>query len=320
MKYGFTLIFLIGWCLMAVAQQPAHYSLYMFNRLNFNPAYAGLDHSLSFTGVHRSQWVGLEGSPTTQNVSVHMPLYLASGGVGLQLENDATGARRYTAATFSYNYQKFIGESILSIGASAGWAQRTIDGSALRTPDGNYTNGEFNHEDDPLFSTVESASVTTFGAGIYFQNERIEGGVSVQNMTEPAVVIESLQLTMVRNYHLTLSGHFDLLNNIVFHPSVFVRSDGTQTQMDFSGIFQYNDNIFLGAAFRGYNNTSNDAVSILAGLKLSEKVTLGYAHDITISSFNTVHNGTHEIMINYNLNKRIMGGRPPAIIYNPRSL
>lgn len=320
MKYGFTLIFLIGWCLMAVAQQPAHYSLYMFNRLNFNPAYAGLDHSLSFTGVHRSQWVGLEGSPTTQNVSVHMPLYLASGGVGLQLENDATGARRYTAATFSYNYQKFIGESILSIGASAGWAQRTIDGSALRTPDGNYTNGEFNHEDDPLFSTVESASVTTFGAGIYFQNERIEGGISVQNITEPAVVIENLQLTMVRNYHLTLSGHFDLLNNIVFHPSVFVRSDGTQTQMDFSGIFQYNDNIFLGAAFRGYNDTSNDAVSILAGLKLSEKIMLGYAHDITISPLNSVQNGTHEIMINYNLNKRIMGGRPPAIIYNPRSL
>lgn len=320
MKYGFTLILFLGFFLSLQAQQPAQYSLYMYNRVNFNPAYAGLDHSLSFTGVYRSQWVGLEGSPTTQNVSVHMPLYLASGGVGLHLENDATGARKYTSATLSYNYQKFIGESILSIGGSAAWAQRSIDGSLLRTPDGNYQDGGINHEDIGLFNTIETASVTTFGAGIYFQNERIEGGISVQNITEPEVTLENLQLALNRAYYFTLSGHFDLTNNIALHPSVFVRSDVAQTQMDFSAIFQYNDNIFLGAAFRGYNNTSNDAVSILAGLKLSEKVTLGYAHDITISSFNTVQNGTHEIMINYNLNKRIMGGRPPAIIYNPRSL
>lgn len=320
MKYGFTLILLLGGMVSLLAQQPAHYSLYMFNRVNFNPAYAGLDHSLSLTGVYRSQWVGLEGNPVTQNVSMHMPLYLASGGVGLHLENDATGARKYTSATLSYNYQKFIGESILSIGASAGWAQRTIDGSQLRTPDGNYQDGGINHEDIGLFNTVESASVTTFGAGVYFQNQRIEGGLSVQNLTEPGITLENLQLLLKRTYYLTLTGHFDLTNNIVLHPSVFVRSDAVQTQMDFSAIFQYNDNIFLGAAFRGYNNTSRDAVSILAGLKLSEKVTLGYAHDITISSFNTVQNGTHEILINYNLNKRIMGGRPPAIIYNPRSL
>lgn len=320
MKYGLTLILFLGCCMSMQAQQPAHYSLYMFNRLNFNPAYAGLDHSLSFTGFYRNQWAGLEGSPTTQNVNVHMPLYLASGGVGIQFENDATGARKYSAATLSYNYQKFIGESILSIGGSAGWAQRTIDGSLLRTPDGNYQDGGINHEDIGLFNTTEAANVTTFGAGIYFQNKSIEGGLSVQNLSEPAITIENLQLDLIRTYYFTLSGHLELTNSIALHPSVFVRSDAVQTQMDFSAIFQYNDNIFLGAAFRGYNNTSRDAVSILAGLKLSEKITFGYAYDITISSLNTVQNGTHEIMINYNLNKRIFGGRPPAIIYNPRSL
>ena len=320
MKYSLTVILFLGWCLSLEAQQPSHYSLYMFNRLNFNPAYAGLDHSLSLTGVYRNQWVGFEGSPNTQNVSLHMPVYMTSGGVGLQFENDATGARKYTSAALSYNYQKFIGESILSIGASAGWAQRTIDGSKLRTPEGNYQDGGINHEDAGLFNTSESASVTTFGAGIYFQNPRIEGGISVQNLTEPSVTIENLQLELARTFYFTLSGHFDLTGSLAFHPSVFIRSDIVQTQMDFSAIFQYNDNIFLGAAFRGYNDTSNDAVSVLAGFKLSEKITLGYAYDITISSLNTVQNGTHEILINYNLNKRIFGGRPPAIIYNPRSL
>jgi type IX secretion system PorP/SprF family membrane protein len=320
MKYGFTLFFFICFCMSMQAQQPAQYSLYMFNRLNFNPAYAGLDHSLSFTGVYRNQWVGLEGNPTTQNVSAHMPLYLTSGGVGIHLENDATGARKYTAATLSYNYQKFIGESILSIGGSAGWAQRSIDGNSIRTPDGSYTDGDFNHQDINLFNTMEAASVTTFGAGIYFQNPSIEAGVSVLNITEPQLVIENLQLDLKRAFYFTLSGHLELTNSIAFHPSVLVRSDVVETQMDFSAIFQYNDNIFLGGAFRGYNNTSRDAVSILGGLKLSEKVTFGYAYDITISNLSTVQNGVHEILINYNLNKRIFGGRPPAIIYNPRAL
>lgn len=320
MKYGFTLILLLGWCLQLEAQQPAQHSLYMFNRLNFNPAYAGLDHSLSLTGVYRSQWVGLDGSPVTQNVSAHMPMYLTSGGVGLHLENDATGARKYTTATLSYNFQKFIGESILSFGGSAGWVQRSLDGNLLRTPEGNYQDGSIDHQDNDLFNTVESASVTTFGAGVYFQHERIEGGISVLNLTEPAVTLENLKLALKRTYFLTMSAHLELTGSLALHPSVYIRSDAVETQMDFSAIFQYNDNIFLGAAFRGYNNTSRDAVSILGGFKLSEKITFGYAHDITISSFNTVQNGTHEILINYNLNKRIFGGRPPAIIYNPRSL
>ena len=321
MKYCFTLLLLLGFCLGLQAQQPSHYSLYMFNRLNFNPAYAGLDHSLSITGIYRGQWVGgFEGNPTTQHVSMHMPLYLVSGGVGLHLENDETGARQFTSATLSYNYQKFLGESILSIGASAGWAQRRIDGSRLRTPDGSYQDGGINHEDIDLFATLEAAATTTFGAGVYFQNERFEAGLSVQNITEPEVTIENLQLKLNRTYYGMISGHIKIGNSLAFHPAIFVRSDAVQTQMDFSGLFQYNDNIFIGGAFRGYNDTSSDAVSILAGFKLSEKITFGYAYDITISGLNSVQNGSHEIMINYNLNKRIFGGRPPAIIYNPRSL
>lgn len=320
MKYSFTLILglmLAGWI---QAQQPAHYSLYMFNRLNINPAYAGLDHSLSITGVHRSQWVALDGSPRTQHISVHMPLYPTSGGIGLHLENDATGARRLTTATFSYNYQMYVGEGILSLGGSAALAQRTLDGSALRTPDGNYQDGNIDHQDSDLFNASESGNAVTFGAGIYYQNEFLEGGLSVQHLSQPSVDIRNLSLQLSRVYNLLLGAHVDLSSSLAVHPSVWVRSDAVQTQFDFSAIFQYNDNIFLGSAFRGYNKASQDAVSILAGFKLSENITFGYAYDITISSLNNVQNGTHEIMINYNLNRRLMGGRPPAIIYNPRSL
>jgi hypothetical protein len=83
---------------------------------------------------------------------------------------------------------------------------------------------------------------------------------------------------------------------------------------------RYNENIFTGASLRGYNNQTLDAVALVAGFKLSEKITLGYSYDITLSNLNTVSNGSHEILVNYNLGKPIGKGRPPAIIYNPRSL
>jgi hypothetical protein len=60
-------------CLATVqAQQPSLYSLYYLNPYGLNPAYAGADDALSVTGVFRRQWVGLTGSPSTQNFNVNM--------------------------------------------------------------------------------------------------------------------------------------------------------------------------------------------------------------------------------------------------------
>jgi hypothetical protein len=90
--------------------------------------------------------------------------------------------------------------------------------------------------------------------------------------------------------------------------------------MEFSVLTKYNENIFAGASFRGYRTESLDAVAFLAGFRLSEKLTLHYAYDLTISNLNAVSNGSHELLLNYNLGKPIGKGRPPKIIYNPRSL
>ena len=59
---------------MGVAQQLPQFTQYMFNTVSINPAYAGSRETLSIVGLHRSQWVGLEGGPTTQTLSLHSPL------------------------------------------------------------------------------------------------------------------------------------------------------------------------------------------------------------------------------------------------------
>jgi len=325
MKQPYTLLAValsMALCLPLSGQQPGHYSLYFMNKAHWNPAYAGLDNSLSITGGFRTQWVGLDGNPTSQNLNLHMPLYISSGGIGINIENDELGAQRRTAATLAYNYQMRLGRGILSIGLAGGVVQGALDGSRLRAPEGTYDteNNIFLHNDDLLPLTTETTIVPTFNAGIYYQSEKMEIGLSSQNITEASADFTTVSIQLKRNYFAIFDFHFDLGSSLSLHPSAFVRSDFIQTQTDVSLRVQYNDNIFLGGSFRGYNSDSIDAVAIIAGFKLSEKFTFAYAYDLTLSDLNLVSNGSHEIMLNYNLNKAIGQGRPPNIIYNPRSL
>ncbi|MCB0561827.1 MAG: type IX secretion system membrane protein PorP/SprF [Lewinellaceae bacterium] len=323
MKQLFTFVALALGFSPVFGQQPAQYSLFMMNKLNWNPAYAGLDNSLSATGVYRAQWAGLEGNPITQNVNVHMPLYILSSGIGINLENDELGAERRTTGTVSYNYQLPVGRrGLLAIGLSAGLAQRTLDGSKLRTPDGDYDidASVIIHNDGLLPISQINASAATFGAGIYYYSERFEAGLAARNLSEPIVDLDAISLVLKRTFFFNAGGHFDLGGSLSLHPSLLARSDLAQTQTDIAAILQYNDNIFGGASFRGYNSDNIDAVAFIAGFKLSENVTLAYAYDLTLSALNQVSNGSHEVMINYNLNKRLGTGRPPKVIYNPRTL
>lgn len=324
MKYIPTILAFCFISTILYSQQPAQYSLFMMNKLNWNPAYAGLDNSLSLTGVYRSQWQGIEGNPVTQNINVHMPLYMFSSGVGLKLENDELGAETRINATLMYNYQLPVGrKGILSIGGSATLAQRSLDGTKIRTPDGDYTidGSILIHNDDILPVTEINASTTTFGAGIYYYSEKFEAGLSTRHINEPSVDLnDNISIQLTRAYFLSAAAHFDLGGSLSFHPSLLVQSDANQTQTDLAAIFRYNDNISGGASLRGYNSNSLDAVAFIVGFKLSENISMAYAYDLTLSALNQVSNGSHEIMLNYNLNKRIGTGRPPKIIYNPRSL
>ncbi|MEN0046614.1 MAG: PorP/SprF family type IX secretion system membrane protein [Bacteroidota bacterium] len=314
-----TLLFLAA---TAFAQQPAQYSLNMFNRLAYNPAYAGLDNSLSMTGVFRKQWLNLEGSPTSQHFNIHSPLPFIRSGLGVVFQNDELGVERNMNLSAAYNYQLPVGRTgVLSLGIGGGFIQKNIDGAAIRTPDGEYTDGNLpNHRDPLLASTQVIASAPTIEAGVYYKSEILEAGFAVRDILEEPVASSVFSILPIRSYFLNITAHIDLTDAISFHPTIFAKSDILENQIDFSALFSYNDNISLGASFRGYSANTADAVAIIGGLNLSEKIKLYYSYDLTLSNINTVSTGSHEIMINYNLNKDFGRGVPPPIIYNPRNL
>lgn len=308
---------------MAYAQQPSQYSMYMWNKYAFNPAYAGMENSLSLTGVYRNQWVGLEGSPVTQGVNVHMPFYFAGGGIGIGLENETIGSWRQTTTMITYDYQAEMGTSgILSIGLSAGLIQRELDGTKVRTPGGTYDeeSSVIDHQDLAILEELQSGTAPTFHFGAFYQSEKLEIGISAMNLLENEVALSSFGFKPDRTYFMYAGYQIDIGRRIVAEPSVLLKSSTEQTQIDLSVLMRYNENIFFGTSFRGYNSDTRDAIALIGGFKLSEKTTLGYSFDLTTSGLRNVNSGTHELLLNYNLGKAIGKGRPPHIIYNPRTL
>src|SRR5690554_7509746 len=84
-----------------IAQQDEQLSMYNYNPLYYNPAYAGSKSALSVVAMARFQWVNFEGAPTTQFVSAHTPVLGRSLGMGLTMVNDQVGSRKRTAAYYN---------------------------------------------------------------------------------------------------------------------------------------------------------------------------------------------------------------------------
>lgn len=321
MRIKVSLLLVYSLLLVAVAhgQQPAQYATYMLDPFRINPAYAGLDYGLSAMGVYRQQWVGLQGAPTGVRLGVHLPLYIARGGLGFQAEQDEIGAHRLSRAQLAYNYQMEMAGGVLSLGVSGSMQQWTLNGNDLRTPDGTYTEpGSFTHNDDLLTLAAEAGGVVSIGAGVFFQGERLSVGISAENVNAPAVELPLFNYPLGRNYHLYAAYPFEVGDELVLQPSLWFRTDAIENQLDLSVTATYKDNLLIGTSLRGYSTPTQDALSILFGFRLSPTLRLVYAHDIGLSPLRDVHSGSHEIAVRYFLNTTIGQGKPPRIIYHPR--
>ena len=93
---------------------------YLFNGLLINPAYAGSRDALTANLTYRQQWVGFEGAPTTQILSVHSPVNGKHIGLGLMVYNDRIGVSRETGVMTNYAYRLRLGTGKLALGIGAG--------------------------------------------------------------------------------------------------------------------------------------------------------------------------------------------------------
>jgi len=277
------------------AQQDAQYTQYMYNTMAVNPAYAGSRGVLSINALHRSQWVGLDGAPTTQTLNFHTPTR-GRIGYGLSIVNDrignGTNQDTYFDGVVSYTVPTSENGK-LSFGIKGGGHLLNIDFSRLQ----NYNN----EAGSVGLGNIDRKFSPNFGAGIYYHTDHFYAGLSVPNFLKTEHFdTSSTSLAQERMNFYFITGYvFDLNQNLKFKPAALVKAvSGAPLQIDVSANFMINDKFTLGAAYRW-----DAALSALVGFQITDQFMLGLAYDKETTELgNTAFNdGSFEILLRYEL-------------------
>jgi type IX secretion system PorP/SprF family membrane protein len=301
------------------AQQRPQFSQYMLNKYYENPAYGGMDRSLSVVTAYRDQNSNLIGNPKTFYLGADMPLYLWNGAIGFSLFNQKSGLLSNTNLKFSYNNVMGTPFGFLSFGFRGGLDFMNIDGSGIVTPEGLYE-GVFDHN-DPFLQTSQFGGVgLTWELGSYFYGNVIQAGINIGELPSHNYSFGNGRFRKSFVTNLFLQYKYELNEEIEILPSASVKADAAVVQIDLSVLARFNESLFGGLSFRGYSRASVDAISFIVGTNLGEKYKISYSYDFGLSALRLASQGSHEILLSYNLQKLIGIGLPPKIIYNPRDL
>lgn len=284
------LICVILTAISAKAQQDPQYTQYMYNTLTVNPGYTGSPGYLEATLQHRSQWVGIDGAPTTQALTVHAPVN-DQIGLGLSAVNDRIGPAEEVHVNGNFSYTIPVSfNSKIAFGLKAGARVLNID----------WSKGTYYQGNDPLFNTnVNNQVMASIGAGIYYYTDRWYAGVSVPNFIR-SDYYDDIQEAAVsdRLHYYVIGGYvFDLSENLKFKPAFMAKIvSGAPITADVSANFLISERVTLGAAYR-----FDDSVSGLLGFQISRNFFVGYSYDYSVTELNKYNDGSHEIVLRFQL-------------------
>jgi len=311
---------IFGCFTFCVAQQEQQNSQFVYTKYRTNPAYAGLDYSLSVDALVRSQYTGIPGQPMTQYLSAHVPAYILSGAIGVELFRATEGSFTHNSITGSYNYVYNLPFGFLSGGVRVGLLQTSVDGESLRTPTGDYEPNNFSHNDPILTNSTFSGLAPIWELGAYLFMGDPQFGVSISRTPTIKQRLGSSEIGLVTHFDVYGQYRYRYSDELHFLPAILLKSDFNVVQSDVSLLAEINGNVFGGVGLRGYSSSSLDAMSIIAGLNLGRHYRISYSYDIGLSELKRVNEGSHEILLNYNLKKMIGLGNTPKVEYNPRNL
>ncbi len=276
------------------AQQNPEYTQYMYNTMTINSAYAGSVGALEASLLHRSQWVGIDGAPVTQSFVVHSPLANDKIGLGLSIINDKLGPS--SEMNFEGNFSYTINVSRdkkLAFGLKAG----------VRKLDVDWTKGRYHDPMDALLNqNIDNEMKPSIGAGLYFHSEKWYVGASVPNFIRGSYYDDIQESVDIDRLHYYLIGGyvFNLSDALKFKPATLIKAvSGAPVYYNLSLNFLIQEKLTLGAAYQ-----FDDSVSALAGFQITDGFYVGYSYDYTVTELNKYNDGSHEIILRYQFQKK----------------
>jgi type IX secretion system PorP/SprF family membrane protein len=298
------LLALIMPCENNFAQQNPLFTQYMFNGLVINPAYSGSHESLTTTFAVRSQWTGLKGAPQTQVASAHSPLKLSRSAAGVVFVHDKVSVVNQYMAYGTYAYRIPVSKyGKLSVGGQAGltYYQANLSELNILTPNG---------QPDPYFYQNESRILPNLGIGIYYYSKKSYIGLSLPTLINNKWNNQDAytQARQKRHYFLSAGHVFPIGTGLKFKPNILLKwEEGGPFQYDLNANMLIRETLWVGVSYR-----MEDSVDGLLELNINNQLSVGYSYGYPISSLAAVQSGTHEVVLNYRIN------RNKHVVFSPR--
>jgi len=308
--YKFLIIFIIslGVSIGLSAQQDEQFTQFMYHKLGFNPAYAGMQESPFFTALVRQQWAGLEGAPQSQLLTFNTPLTSIGIGLGGHISRHAIGATERLTAEASYAYRFKLGRGGrlgLGLSSSVRYLKVNFDETEATQP----ING------DPAIPTgIQSKYVPNFGAGIYYSNQKFYVGFSA-----PRLLVNNIDLaddtgiisSEVPHYYLMAGILIQAGSKLQIQPQALLKYvKGAPFDGDINVNLIFSETIYAGLSYRigGSNHLGfGESGAVLIGMQFNDNLMFGVAYDFTLSELKSYANGSMEGVLRYSIGGRSRG-------------
>ena len=273
------------------AQNKFSMSQYMLHHAFVNVAAIGNQETVNAALFHRSQWVGLDGAPTSQGLNVNLPFKAARHTLGLTVMHDKIGATDNSEVSLGYAYKaRLSSKTSLLLGLGA-----TLD--ILKS---NYSKLYANDNTDPSLGKNANSLLPNFKYGMYLTSGKFYAGIAIPNLLENKIVTNGKGATKFNvdalHYYLQAGYLFTISKNTQLGASTLIKEvSGAPLQADLNLQFIFSEKFGVGVSYR----TSKDIVG-LVNYQITPMFKVSYSYDYGFSNLAKYNTGSHEIMLIFN--------------------
>ena len=275
-------------CNFCLGQQLPMYTNYTLNNYAYNPAVAGSKPYAVASINYRNQWTGFEDAPKTYLLSLQGPVgRQKKAALGGLISSDNTGLLSRTSGYMTFAYHVKLNETYkLGMGLSLGMAQYRIKLYDARVADTG---------DDLLTGNLISNNVFDSNGGLYLYSDKLFFGISGYQYLGNKITFKNSKSRLTPHIYSTLGYTFILSKDYSLQPAALIKfSAPTPVQPEFTLRGFYKNLLWVGSSYR-----LKESLSILVGVILKEKLTIGYAYDIQTAGMRNYNSGSHEMSLTY---------------------
>ena len=287
------------------AQQQPLNTQFMYNKLNYNPGFAGAKEVTCLTAIYRNQWMGLEGSPTYQAFNANIPLSNQRVGVGMNITRHTVGITENLSANGSYAYRVRAGRGDLGLGIQASvmsFTQNFRDDRLFGTQSINM--------DPSVPGTQEQKFLFNFGAGFYYKTNNFFIGASVPQLLNNSLEFDDNASLVSRQFQHVyfMSGYaFALNDKVAIQPQVLLRYvQGAPIDADINLSALFSEVFIAGVTYRlgGDKETAaGESVDLILAVYPSDNLLFGLSYDFTLTDIRNYSSGSIEAVVQYCIGK-----------------